>query len=116
MDVIGSTALYVRVHERLLYGYAMDALSFRGDPPAVDPTEAQGYLDWVRSAKRVDSPTAGDGRYAVLQGEVVGGELTWEERLVHLSAFPMRGGDESREHPLFSGTPIVPPSRRRRRR
>ncbi|HET8654597.1 MAG TPA: DUF6569 family protein [Longimicrobiaceae bacterium] len=114
MDVIGCTRLYARLHERLVRGYVMDALGARARGRTISPETAQRYLGRVRSARRVESPTVGLGRYAVLAGEVIGGELMDGGRLVHLSAFPAdprrsRGVAESR-----SDAPIAPPSRRRR--
>jgi hypothetical protein len=114
MDVIGAAKLYARLHDRLLRGYVLDAMVV--DPPTREPsTERAGtYLQAVNAAHRVQAPTAGDGRYAVLEGMVVGGELTWEDRIVHLSAFPSNDhglDEEARDQ----GDPILPPSRRRRR-
>jgi hypothetical protein len=121
LDLIGGRALYARLHERLVRGYIMDALGSRSTR---EPGEerAQGFLDRVQVARRVESPTVGNGRYGVLAGIVIGGELrdgaTGEgERVVHLSAFPGRepgvGGDP---RTADRDAPIAPPSRRRRRR
>jgi hypothetical protein len=112
MDVIGSATLYSRLHERILRGYVMDALAAGGRPAPAKSDQAQSYLDLVKGAKRVDAPTAGEGTYFVLDGDVVGGELTWNERLVHLSAFPAQQPGPS--HGERHDSPIPPPSRRRR--
>jgi len=114
MDVIGGRALFAKLHERLVRGYIMDALGSRSrrDPGT---ERAQGFLDRVRVAGRTESPTVGQGRYAVLSGVVIGGELKDAERVVHLSAFPARdasGGPE--ENAVDQRHPIAPPSRRRR--
>jgi hypothetical protein len=79
------------------------------------PDAPQRYLDSVTGARRVPSATAGIGSYAVVTGPVIGGELSAEPGVVHLSAFPAidtRGGG-GRSGPIYSA-PISPPSRRRR--
>lgn len=89
MDLIGSTYLYERLHQRLLKGYVLDALSTPLGPEATGAArEARGYLDRVSQAVRTCSESVGKGAYAVLTGSVVGGELTDADRIVHLSAFP----------------------------
>jgi hypothetical protein len=114
MDLIGGRALYARLHERLVRGYIMDALGSRStrEPGA---ERAQDFLDRVRVTRRVESPTVGNGRYSVLAGVVIGGELRDEERVVHLSAFPGRetGGGKENDTDRME-PPIAPPSRRRR--
>ncbi len=107
MDLIGSAALYAQLHERLLPGYVLDALAVRSRARTPGAEAAQGFLDRVVAAKRVQSPSVGLGAYAVLSGAVIGGELTHEGRAVHLSAFPAEGRARA------GG--IQRPSRRRRR-
>ncbi len=113
MDVIGSQRLYGLLHGRLLHGYIVDA--WRGGRTEA-PTEVRGrmaaqhFLHRVREAWRTEAPTVGRGRYRVLTGAVVGGELDADGRLVHLCAFPSRRGPERGG----GGGGIAPPSRRRR--
>jgi hypothetical protein len=118
LDLIGSTRIYGRVHGRLMRGYVMDAVGEASAAAELAESVAQGYLDSVTEARRVDSPTVGLGTYRVLTGAVVGGELKAEDRLVHLSAFPAEargdGGGLHSPQPLVD--PIAPPSRRRGRR
>jgi hypothetical protein len=120
MDVIGGCGLYARLHDRLLRGYIMDALGRRGADAEVNAEKAQSYLDGVRSAQRTPSATVGQGRYSVLSGEVIGGELTDEEHVAHLSAFPTNAagaGPGEQTHPARArARPLPPPSRRRRPR
>lgn len=118
MDLIGSTGIYNRVHDRLMRGYVMDAIGETPVAAELQEGAAQGYLDSVREARRVSSGTVGMGEYRVLAGAVVGGELKDGERLVHLSAFPAetRGGDSGPRGPQPIIDPIAPPSRRRGRR
>lgn len=116
LDVIGGRALYARLHHRLLYGYVVDAMTSERSATSPAPVTAEAYLERVRTARKTESPSAGAGRYTVLSGTVVGGELTNDERLVHLSAFPR---DEQERHGapphhFSSETPLAPPSRRKR--
>lgn len=124
LDLIGGRALYGRLHSRLLMGYLLDALGMRAVGPAArrrsheaprfDP---QSYLDRVRSTKRTSAPTVGVGEYRVLSGEVVGGELVHDERVVHLAAFPTEdGGDPGRGTARMERQAPIPGPRRRRRR
>lgn len=106
MDLIGCPRLYERLHERLLPGYILDALGAETPPRGAGTATAQRFLDRVAAARRVESPSVGLGRYAVLSGGVIGGELTAEAGIVHLSAFPLA------VQPL--PRPISRPSRRRR--
>lgn len=113
MDVIGGRELYARLHERLLFGYIMDSHSMHRErvTRSADAEQAQRYLDQVRTARRAQAPSVGRGRYQVLVGEVVGGELIDNDLLAHLSAFP---APASRSREDVSGAPLPPPSRRRR--
>jgi len=133
LDFIGCPTLYSRLHERLLRGYLMDALEQNrtgrswGRPvsgAAFDPDDAgehaaeaaaQHFLDAVKGARRVDSPTVGLGNYFVLSGDVIGSELLDERHLVHLSAFPAAdGGHDEDDLPLrVNAPPIRRPSQRR---
>jgi hypothetical protein len=103
VDVVGSPELYARLHERILGGYCMDALSWRGradahrdiGAPGADANDgpdlsaaADHFLAEVGSAARGVAPTAGKGTYRLLSGAAIGAELAEGERLVHLSAFP----------------------------
>jgi len=96
MDVIGGRELYGRLHDRLIRGYALDALADRSEDASrggdsadtiLDESHALRFLDDVQRATRTDAPTVGKGRYAVLSGTVVGAELIDEDRLAHRSAF-----------------------------
>lgn len=114
MDVIGSQRLYGRLHARLLHGYIVDAWRWLGTAPPAEVRgrmAAQHFLHRVREAWRTEAPTVGRGRYRVLTGAVVGGELDADERLVHLCAFPSRESGRERRADADS---IAPPSRRRR--
>jgi hypothetical protein len=113
MDLLGCARLYAPLHDRLVRGYVMDALGSGARGRSVGESSAQRFLDRVGAARRVESPTVGLGSYSVLAGEVIGGELKDDGRVVHLSAFPgarRGGGSGTGRH----DSPIAPPSRRRR--
>lgn len=121
VDVIGAPRLYARLHQRLLRGYVLDALEHerrhRPASPASSPLQAgaQHYLDSVRTAERTEAPSVGIGRYCVLRGPVVGGELLHAGRVAHLSAFPACTTGWSGGVPSDDVIPVAPPSHRRRR-
>ena len=113
IDVIGGYKLYASLHKRLVGGYIMDAFaSRRKENVEIDKEIGDHFSERIAEATRTDAPTVGEGTYRVLSGDVMGAELEHEERLVHLSAFPM---DEAyRRDEVSDGPPIAPPSRRRR--
>lgn len=115
LDLIGSPRLYGRLHDRLVRGYLMDAISRPSRVRRGSTRAAQSFLGLVRDAQRTGAPSVGKGTYAVLSGAVIGGELRDDERVVHLSAFPARE-DRARESDPgdLAPPPIAPPSRRRR--
>lgn len=115
MDVVGGTNLYARLHERLLRGYVLDAMSAPETGRAPGVRTAQGFLDRVQRAERVRAPSIGKGEYSVLSRVVIGGELLEAERLVHLSAFPLSDRRRRASEPqIDEAPPLAPPSRRRR--
>lgn len=128
LDVIASHRLYGRVHGRLLRGYVLDAIERLGARRDGGPelagasaapsslADAQAYLDTVRNATRVDAPTVGSGRYNVLTGPVIGGELLDGDRLVHLSAFPAAASRSRGMNAAAQDNPVASPSRRRHHR
>ena len=119
LDVVGGRALYARLHARLLRGYLLDALdratSSDAEPSVPEEPAAQRYLDAVRAARRATSPTPGKGTYAVLTGDVVGGELIDGERVAHLSAFPAEWDHGVGPHEVRDREPPIPGPRYRRR-
>jgi hypothetical protein len=120
MDELGSQTLWSRVHGRILRGYMLDAMDLEADRGRPAPEaeavpraeEARAFLGKVESADRTEAPSVGAGRYQVLSGAVVGGELHDGEPLIHRSAFPVEErGRRSEDYPT---RPMAPPSRRRR--
>ena len=96
-DVIGSRELYARIHDRLMRGYIMDALSRKHVmryPDELDVTleRAEEFLGAVSQATLEQVPTPGVGSYFVLNGAVSGGKLEQRvdgvDRVIHMMAFP----------------------------
>jgi len=98
LDEVSAASLWERLHTRLLKGYVIDAMETElrngperpGDVPQVPAEEehAERFIRSLSDARRTEAPTVGEGRYDVLSGSVIGGELTAEERLMHRCAFP----------------------------
>ena len=111
LDVIGSRDLYTRLHDRLMRGYIMDALSQKHEmhyagcagcaacrqPLGVNirdvtPERAKAFLGAVSDATHNQVPTPGVGSYSVLNITVSGGKLEQRvdgvNRLIHMMAFP----------------------------
>lgn len=91
LDALGSPHLYAPLHRRLLTGYLISAMSAKkgaGSEPQAEDTEVMALAMALESAERVAAPCHGHGEYAVLRGEVTGGELRHNGHLVHLSVFP----------------------------
>lgn len=107
LDVIGCRTLYGRLHERLMHGYILDAMSSQPSADGDAVSAATEFLVHVRAAEKTDASSVGKGSYKVLTGRVVGGELVDDARLVHLSAFPVLDSQ-------VPENPLMPPSRRRR--
>ncbi|MCI0436053.1 MAG: hypothetical protein L0271_20790 [Gemmatimonadetes bacterium] len=132
LDIIGGRALYARLHERLLRGYVLDALEAqsRGEAGVPNspadagtgiPVAATRFAESVRDAERTHAPSVGRGRYAVVTGDVIGGELTDDafdpHRTAHICAFPLTthpATGQPRDPVTTREGPIAPPSRRRR--
>lgn len=132
MDAVGSPTLYGKVHDRILTGYVLDAMEGRARDQdqefaelRFEPTPspyAERFIQEMKDAQRIPSESVGMGEYRILRGNVIGGELADDGRMVHLSAFPTfdqrtgRGeGPSGHAGPRPpQGRPIAPPSRRRR--
>ena len=126
MDALGASAQYGPLHDRLLRGYvldAMDALSLNAtrsgggrDRPVGQP-KAEAFLEDLKNAHRTPSESVGSGKYHILDGTVLGGELVDGGHLVHLSAFPNLHGTAQGEGESSDTAPppIARPSHRRRR-
>ena len=111
LDVIGSRDLYSRLHDRLIRGYILDALSQKYEAHCsgcagcatcrqplgvitrdVSRRRAKAFLAAVSDATHSQVPTPGIGSYSVLNSTVSGGKLEQHvdgvNRLIHMMAFP----------------------------
>ena len=90
LDVVGRPDVFAGLHDRLVRGYSLDALSVAPARGAVaDPTVAGAFLARALTASRRPVPTPGLGEAHALVGpRVVGSTLSHEKELVALCAFP----------------------------
>ena len=112
LDVIGRPEVFAALHDRLVQGYALDALSPRpvhGRDPA-DPTRAGAFLARVLGAPRrpVSTPRLGEA-HTLVGDRLVGGSLSVEDEVIALCAFP---SSTSRDDVIGE---VARPSRRRLR-
>lgn len=126
MDAVGSPSIYGKVHERLLTGYILDAMEgWHPERPSARPSpdDAEQLITALGTTERVPSLSVGAGKYRILRGRLLGGELVEDDKLVHLSAFPAiqhprgmgdRPGNGHGGPGGSQGGPIARPSRRRR--
>ena len=122
LDLIGSPRLYGKIHDRMMRGYIMDALSMprpvhRASGFDVTPDRAEEFLEAVSASTSREAPTVGVGSYYVLSGGVTGGKLEQEvdgvDPVIHLTAFPVdRDTNGHTRDDSESGAPIRRPSRR----
>lgn len=111
LDVVCRPEVFAALHDRLVRGYALDALSaerVRGE--VADPTVAGAFFARAMTASRQPVPTPGLGDAHTLVGpRVVGSSLSLEDELIALCAFP---SSEPRDE-VVGG--VARPSRRRLR-
>ena len=88
VDYAGSPAVYAGLHEKLVRGYALDAIE-RPAAAAVASDVLTTLLDAIASAVRTPTPVVGRGQSWHLESQwLVGSELLVDGELVALSAFP----------------------------
>lgn len=111
LDVVSRPEVFATLHDRLVRGYALDALSARRVRGEVaDPTVAGAFLARALTASRRPASTPGLGDAHTLVGpQVVGSSLSLEDELLALCAFP---SSEPRDE-VVGG--VARPSRRRLR-
>ncbi len=112
LDVVGRPEVFAALHDRLVRGYSLDALSARPrlDRDPADATLAGAFFARVLDASRRPAPTPGLGAAHTLVGDrIIGGSLTHDDELVALCAFP---SSQSRDD-VVGG--VARPSRRRLR-
>ena len=100
LDVVSRPEAFAALHDRLVRGYALEALAALdghgpegvappGWWPDADPAAARTFLARALTAARRPLPTPGMGEaHALVAPRLVGGALTCEGELIALSAFP----------------------------
>ncbi|MFN8174673.1 MAG: DUF6569 family protein [Solirubrobacteraceae bacterium] len=111
LDVVSRPEVFAALHDRVVRGYALDALSaHRARGQVADPTVAGAFLARALTASRRPVRTPGLGDAHTLVGpQVVGSSLSLEDELLALCAFP---SSEPRDE-VAGG--VARPSRRRLR-
>ncbi|MCU0259102.1 MAG: hypothetical protein MUF56_08785 [Solirubrobacteraceae bacterium] len=112
LDVVSRPDAFAALHDRLVRGYALDALAVRHPRGEVaDPEVAGTFFARALGAARRPAATPGLGEaHALVDRRVVGSTLTHEGELIALCAFPGSGDDGAQ-----GAGPVARPSRRRPR-
>lgn len=109
LDLVSRPDAYASLHERLVRGYALEALDAAPQEP--NPLSVMMFLDAALSARQTRTPTPGLGEAVALEGRsVTGGGLAYGREIVQLSAF----ADGARPGRASSSGGIARPQRRRR--
>ncbi len=113
IDVLDKPATFKRIWDRLVSGYAVDAVRWREEEyrPFTEKS-AKFFIDSISDCRVSSFDSAGLGRELRFESpQILGQALVVDDCLVHMSVFP--GGIQNRE-----GEPeehrIMPPSYRRR--
>lgn len=99
LEVLGSPNLYQPVHRRFLVRFIKEAFSSveQREVELSELTEtAHRLVGSIEDAHRTKKKRVGMGEYRVLGGSISGGELLYQNRLIHLSASPVDAGVSSR--------------------
>ena len=112
LDLFEKPEALQRVWERLVTGYALDAIrTAEAEPKTYEPEEVGKIMQQVAEVACEPCPSVGIGEDWRFESEaVVGQALLAEGTCVHLSAFPNLGADRGRRQPRIDS-----PSRRGRR-
>jgi hypothetical protein len=106
-DVFDQPATLAKLWQRLIRGYAMDAVG--GAHEGVEEVDLKAFLADAASAKAVSHQGVGIGEDIVLEKSgVLGNGLVWSDHVLHISLFRREGGDagpvdrraENRERPI----------------
>ncbi len=116
LDYVSRPDVYVSLHERLVQGYALDALAGeRREAPDVEETTARGFaLLAGDSIIRHRTPGTGLGEEIRFDAQGVAGTgLVHERELIQLTVFPGEGPDSGAEDRPSRAGRVRRPSRRR---
>lgn len=116
LDVVSRPDAFAALHDRLVRGYALDALGADAAGAGAEPAVAEAFLARALSAAGRSVPTPGLGRAHALAGPgVVGSRLTLEGEPIALSAFPGSAPGGAGERADTAVGAVARPSRRRPR-
>jgi len=113
MDVLDKPETFQRVWNRLLGGYAVDAVRLREwDNKPFSEKSAQFILDSMAECRVSEFKAVGLGNELRFESNLmVGQALVADDMLIHLSIFPNASDSRNEQS---EGRPIMPPSLRRR--
>ena len=116
LEVFDSSETFMALFSKVLRGYALDAIEVQKEAAVASET-LTALLDRVRKSSCREYPGVGLGRSVRFSGEVSGGALVYDGRVLHLAAFAKLPGARGGEAPSGSGAeaPLpaghVPPAR-----
>lgn len=111
MDAVSRAEAYEGLHEALLTGYVMDALSFV-DGTGITADEANGFLADVASAAVARRPSAGLGNdLRLTSATATGSGLAFDGEVIQMTAYRIERGDTRRSDVRTAR--IARPTRRR---
>jgi len=113
LDIFEKPDILQRIWQRLVTGYALDAIRTPdGEHEPIEPEAVGKIMEQVAEVACEPCPSVGIGEDWRFESEaVIGQALVAEDACVHLSAFPNAGDDRGR----VRGPRIESPSRRGRR-
>lgn len=112
MDAVSRAEAYEGLHQALLAGYIMDALSFV-DGKGIGKEEADSFLAAVSAAKATRRPSAGLGDDLRLSAQAVTGSgLELDGEVIQMTAYPT-DSDGGRARSMQHAPRIARPTRRR---
>jgi hypothetical protein len=89
LDYLSRSDVFAGLYLKLLRGYALDAIESPLERP-LSKTAVGRFLGELELAERTRRPASGLGEQGLLEGYVVGSELTAAGEIVALTAFPGR--------------------------
>lgn len=112
MDAVSRAEVYEGLHQALLAGYIMDALSFV-DGKGIGKKEADSFLAAVTAAQATRRPSAGLGDDLRLSAQAITGSgLEFDGEVIQMTAYPT-DSDGGRARTMQHAPRIARPTRRR---
>ncbi|MFZ4756220.1 MAG: ARPP-1 family domain-containing protein [Miltoncostaeaceae bacterium] len=112
MDAVSRAEVYEGLHQALLAGYVMDALSFV-DGKGIGKSEADDFLAAVSAAEATRRPSAGLGDDLRLSAQAATGSgLELHGEVIQMTAYPT-DSDDARARSMQHAPRIARPTRRR---